>query len=79
MIGTSGGAPRRLRASRLSRGRGLFLYRLDDERFCEGGALSDGGNLHAWLLRTLRDVSTVGLAEPAGRGARLDVPAVPRR
>jgi gluconokinase len=34
---------------------GLFLYRLDERRFCEGGALSDGGNLHAWLEETLRD------------------------
>ena len=34
---------------------GLFLYRLDARRFCEGGALSDGGNLHAWLAHTLRD------------------------
>jgi len=42
---------------------GLFLYRLDRERVCEGGALSDGGNLHAWLLATLRDLDTVGIAE----------------
>jgi gluconokinase len=34
---------------------GIFLYRLDDSRFCEGGALSDGGNLHAWLAHALRD------------------------
>jgi len=34
---------------------GVFLYRLDGRRFCEGGALSDGGNLHAWLAHTLRD------------------------
>ena len=49
---------------------GLFLYRLDDARFCEGGALSDGGNLHAWLLRTLRDVPGTGLADraPAAHG-----------
>lgn len=49
---------------------GLFLYRLDDQRFCEGGALSDGGNLHAWLARTLRDVADVALAEraPAAHG-----------
>jgi gluconokinase len=40
---------------------GLFLYRLDERRFCEGGALSDGGNLHAWLRLTLSD------AEPADR------------
>lgn len=49
---------------------GLFLYRLDDRRFCEGGALSDGGNLHAWLLRTLHDGADTGLAErpPAAHG-----------
>jgi gluconokinase len=41
---------------------GLFLYRLDGRRFCEGGALSDGGNLHAWLLQMLRDGSCAGLA-----------------
>jgi len=32
---------------------GLFLYRLDDRRVVEGGALSDGGNLYAWLGKTL--------------------------
>jgi gluconokinase len=32
---------------------GLFLYLLDDRRVVEGGAFSDGGNLHAWLERTL--------------------------
>jgi gluconokinase len=32
---------------------GLFLYRVDDHRVLEGGALSDGGNLHAWLEQTL--------------------------
>ena len=49
---------------------GLFLYRLDARRFCEGGALSDGGNLHAWLLHTLRDMADPGLAErpPAAHG-----------
>jgi gluconokinase len=40
---------------------GLFLYRLDGRRFCEGGALSDGGNLHAWLRLTLSE------AEPTDR------------
>ena len=49
---------------------GIFLYRLDNHRFCEGGALSDGGNLHAWLARTLRDATDAGLAEraPAAHG-----------
>ena len=37
---------------------GLFLYRLDERRVVEGGALSDGGNLNDWLERTL--------AAPAG-------------
>jgi gluconokinase len=32
---------------------GLFTYLVDDTRIAEGGALSDGGNLHAWLERTL--------------------------
>jgi gluconokinase len=34
---------------------GLFLYRLDERRVLEGGALSDGGNLHAWLEKTLTE------------------------
>ncbi len=47
---------------------GLFLYRLDGRRFCEGGALSDGGNLHAWLLQTLRVGADEGLAERPAAG-----------
>jgi gluconokinase len=42
---------------------GLFLYRLDDRRFCEGGALSDGGNLHAWLQETLREGEPTDVAD----------------
>jgi gluconokinase len=51
------------RADRATPRPGLFLYRLDGARFCEGGALSDGGNLHAWLRRTLRDLDTDGIAD----------------
>lgn len=49
---------------------GLFCYRLDEHRFCEGGALSDGGNLHAWLGQLLRDPGEQRLAgrEAAGHG-----------
>src|SRR5581483_4702162 len=49
---------------------GLFLYRLDERRFCEGGALSDGGNLHAWLAQTLRGASLDDVADrpPAAHG-----------
>ncbi len=49
---------------------GLFLYRLDAQRFCEGGALSDGGNLHAWLAATLQghDLDDLAARPPAGHG-----------
>jgi gluconokinase len=42
---------------------GLFLYRADGDRVCEGGAISDGGNLLDWLERLLGDVDTAGLAD----------------
>lgn len=47
---------------------GLFLYRVDGERVCEGGSLSDGGSLLAWLSRLVGEVETRGLGElpPAG-------------
>jgi gluconokinase len=55
MVGTSG-ALRVVYESERARPRpGLFLYRIDRLRVVEGGALSDGGNLHSWLERTLRD------------------------
>ena len=63
MVGTSAAARVVYEAPRADPRDGLFLYRLDATRFCEGGALSDGGNLHAWLLHTLRDLDTSQLAE----------------
>ena len=62
-VGTSGAARVVYRADAAQPQPGLFLYRLDEGRFCEGGALSDGGNLHAWLEQTLRDYDTDHLAE----------------
>jgi gluconokinase len=54
MIGTSG-AYRVLRETDIPKPRpGLFCYLLDNRRVVEGGALSAGGNLHAWLEKTLR-------------------------
>jgi gluconokinase len=54
MIGTSG-AYRVLRQTESPEPQpGLFCYLLDGHRIVEGGAVSDGGNLHAWLERTLR-------------------------
>jgi len=70
MIGTSG-AFRVIRPDDGSQPRpGLFLYRLDRDLMLEGGALSDGGNLHAWLERTLRlpEVASVAGREPDGHG-----------
>jgi gluconokinase len=55
MIGTSG-ALRTLYETDVAQPRpGLFLYRLDDRRVVEGGALSDGGNLYHWVRNTLKD------------------------
>jgi gluconokinase len=70
MIGTSATVRVVYSAPRAAARAGLFLYRLDRERFCEGGALSDGGNLAVWLQRTLRDLDTAGIAgrPAAGHG-----------
>jgi gluconokinase len=67
-IGTSG-ALRVVRTSREPRP-GLFLYRVDSARLLEGGAVSDGGNLFAWLTQTLRLEDARGLADepPDGHG-----------
>jgi gluconokinase len=70
MIGTSGA----FRVIRPEDGTpptpGLFLYRLDASRVVEGGALSDGGNLYAWLERTIRLPGKANVAdrEPDGHG-----------
>jgi gluconokinase len=69
-LGTSG-ALRVLGAGEPKPRPGLFLLRVDRGRFVEGGSLSDGGNLHDWLGRTLRlPEPLVGLAArpPDGHG-----------
>ena len=53
MVGTSG-AYRVLHEGEPSPREGLFCYFADEGRVVEGGAVSDGGNLYAWLERTLR-------------------------
>jgi gluconokinase len=53
MIGTSG-AYRVVREGDPAPRDGLFSYLLDEDRVVEGGSISDGGNLLAWLERTLR-------------------------
>jgi gluconokinase len=44
---------------------GLFLYRVDGKRVCEGGSISDGGNLLDWLERLVGPVETAGMADDA--------------
>ncbi|MGZ4390368.1 MAG: gluconokinase, partial [Gaiellaceae bacterium] len=70
MVGTSAAARVVYEAGSAEPRPGLFLYRVDERRFCEGGALSDGGNLHAWLLRTLRvgDLDAIADRAPAAHG-----------
>ena len=51
MIGTSGALRTVYETEHPQPRRGLFLYRLDERRVVEGGALSDGGNLYRWLSR----------------------------
>src|SRR4029077_3264454 len=53
-IGTSGALRVMHRAPRGPLPEGLWCYRLDASRLVTGGALSNGGNLHAWLMETLR-------------------------
>jgi gluconokinase len=54
MVGTSGAIRVVHAADRVEVPPGLFAYRVDRERFVLGGALSDGGNVFAWLTHTLR-------------------------
>lgn len=53
MVGTSGALRVLYESERPQPKPGLFLYLADARRVVEGGALSDGGNLHDWLERTL--------------------------
>jgi gluconokinase len=53
-IGTSGAMRLMHREPRGKLPQGLWCYRLDLDRLVTGGAMSNGGNLHAWLLQTLR-------------------------
>jgi gluconokinase len=54
MVGTSGAMRVLWKAQSVQIPEGLWCYRSDAERFVMGGALSDGGNLIAWLRETLK-------------------------
>jgi gluconokinase len=55
MVGTSGAIRILYETERPQPQPGLFLYRVDERRVIEGGAVSDGGNLRAWLKKTLAE------------------------
>jgi gluconokinase len=57
MVGTSGALRVLYETERPQPKPGLFLYLAGERHVVEGGALSDGGNLYAWLERTLADAS----------------------
>jgi gluconokinase len=69
MVGTSGAVRTLYETDVAQPRRGLFLYRLDTRRVVEGGALSDGGNLHHWLRGTLRDAEgSLSARDPDSHG-----------
>jgi gluconokinase len=65
-VGTSG-ALRIVHEAEPEPRRGLFCYLVDERRVVEGGAVSDGGNLYAWLERTLQ-LENVEPRAPDGHG-----------
>ncbi len=69
MVGTSGALRVLYETGQPQPRPGLFLYRLDERRVVEGGALSDGGDLHDWLVRTLGDASgSLAARDPRDHG-----------
>jgi len=69
MVGTSGALRVLYETTRPDPRPGLFLYRADERRVVEGGALSDGGNLYDWLERTLADASgSLAGRDPSSHG-----------
>jgi len=53
-VGTSSALRVVLDGSPADVSRGLWCYRLDGQRSLLGGALTEGGNIHAWARNTLR-------------------------
>lgn len=54
MVGTSGAMRATFEAGKIEIPDGIFCYRIDRRRFVAGGALSNGGEVFAWMKRTLR-------------------------
>jgi gluconokinase len=69
MIGTSGALRAVYETERPQPRPGLFTHWVDDRRVVEGGSLSDGGNLHAWLGETLKvDGDSLADRDPDSHG-----------
>lgn len=62
MVGTSGALRVCSSADSVTIPAGLWCYRVDRQRLLLGGALSNGGNLYAWLVETLRLGPTEAIA-----------------
>ncbi len=54
MVGTSGAMRATFETDKIEIPDGLFCYRIDRRRFVAGGALSNGGEVFAWMKRTLQ-------------------------
>jgi gluconokinase len=69
MVGTSGAFRVVYETERPQPRPGLFTHWVDGRRVVEGGSLSDGGNLHAWLGETLKGEDAVlGDRDPDSHG-----------
>ena len=53
MVGTSGAMRAVIESATVTIPDGLWCYRVDRKRFILGGALSNGGDVYAWMRRTL--------------------------
>jgi gluconokinase len=53
MVGTSGAMRAVIEADKVNIPDGLWCYRVDRRRYVLGGALSNGGDVYAWMRRTL--------------------------
>ena len=68
-VGTSGAFRTVYETERPSPRSGLFLYRVDERRVVEGGALSDGGNVYEWINETLMNpVGSLADRDPDSHG-----------
>jgi gluconokinase len=77
MVGTSGAMRVVLEQDRVQIPAGLWCYRVDPKRFVMGGALSNGGDVFAWMRRTLQLPDDAALQtalaamKPGGHGLTL--------